>query len=113
MVRRMRFQHPSAGKTGTTNDFKDAWFIGCTKDLSTSVWVGRDDSSSMNLRSKRGLTGSNGAAPIWVFFMNQALKWTNTVEFPVPDVIKFIQVDLKAGRPQNPSTGSSYSKGLS
>ena len=51
IVRRMGFQHPAAGKTGTTNGFKDAWFNGFTKDISTSVWVGFDNNDSMKTRS--------------------------------------------------------------
>ena len=46
IVRRMGFKHPAAGKTGTTNEFKDAWFNGFTKDISTSVWVGFDNNNS-------------------------------------------------------------------
>jgi penicillin-binding protein 1A len=98
IVRRMGFKHPAAGKTGTTNDFKDAWFNGFTKDISTSVWVGFDDNDSMRTRSGRGLTGASAAAPIWVYFMQKALAGKTRVKFPVPDNIKFATVDVETGR---------------
>ncbi|MBC8285568.1 MAG: PBP1A family penicillin-binding protein, partial [Nitrospinae bacterium] len=98
VVRRMGFKHPAAGKTGTTNDFKDAWFNGFTKDISTSVWVGFDNNDSMRTKSGRGLTGASAAAPIWVHFMQKALEGKTRVKFPVPDNIKFETVDVETGR---------------
>ena len=98
VVRRMGFRHPAAGKTGTTNDFKDAWFNGFTKDLSTSVWVGFDNNDSMRTKSGKGLTGASAAAPIWVHFMQKALEGKTMVKFPVPDNIKFETVDVETGR---------------
>ena len=97
IVRRMGFKHPAAGKTGTTNNSKDAWFNGFTKDLSTSVWVGYDDNEPMIERSGRGLTGGGAAAPIWVLFMKKALQGKNRVKFPVPEGIKFEKVDARSG----------------
>ena len=98
VVRRMGFKHPAAGKTGTTNNFKDAWFNGFTKDLSTSVWVGFDNNDSMRTKSGKGLTGASAAAPIWVHFMQKALEGKTMVKFPVPDNIKFEMVDVETGR---------------
>ncbi len=98
VVRRMGFRHPAAGKTGTTNDFKDAWFNGFTKDLSTSVWVGFDNNDSMRKKSGKGLTGASAAAPIWVHFMQKVLEGKTMVKFPVPDNIKFETVDIETGR---------------
>ena len=98
IVRRMGFQHPAAGKTGTTNAFKDAWFNGFTKDISTSVWVGFDNNDSMKTRSGKGLTGASAAAPIWVHFMQKALEGKTKVKFPVPDNIKLVTVDVKTGK---------------
>ena len=103
IVRRMKFDYPVAGKTGTTNNYKDAWFTAFTKDLSTSVWVGRDDNKSMIMKTNRGLTGSRGAAPIWVFFMKQALKGKTRVDFPVPEGIKFVHLDPQTGIPEDPA----------
>lgn len=99
VVRKMGFDHPAAGKTGTTNDFKDAWFIGFTKDISAAVWVGYDNNDPMLDRAGKGLTGSKAAAPIWVFFMQKALEGKNKVYFPVPDGIKFVNVNVKTGLP--------------
>lgn len=98
IVRRMGFKHPAAGKTGTTNSFKDAWFNGFTKDISTSVWVGFDNNDSMIAKSGKGLTGASAAAPIWVYFMQKALEGKTRVKFPVPDNIKFETVDVATGR---------------
>ncbi len=97
IVRRMGFRHPAGGKTGTTNDFKDAWFNGFTKDISASVWVGYDDNGPMKTKSGRGLTGASAAAPVWVFFMQKALEGKNKVKFPVPENIKFATVDVETG----------------
>ncbi len=93
----MGFNRPAAGKTGTTNDFKDAWFTGFTPTLSTSVWVGYDDASPM--QNKRGvrITGSQGGIPIWVNFMKEAMKDEPVKDFPVPDNIEFAEVDPKTG----------------
>lgn len=60
---------PAAGKTGTTSDYHDAWFVGYTPDLVTGVWIGCDDNSSLN-----GMTGGNLPATVWKTFMQQALK---------------------------------------
>jgi penicillin-binding protein 2D len=97
VVRRMGFKHPAAGKTGTTNDFKDAWFNGFTKDFSVSVWVGYDNNESMVDRNGKGLTGGRAAAPIWVFFLQKVLEGKNIVKFPVPAGIKFETVDTQTG----------------
>ncbi|MCH8157355.1 MAG: peptidase, partial [Nitrospinae bacterium] len=97
IVRRMGFKHPAGGKTGTTNNFKDAWFDGFTKDLSASVWVGYDDNKPMVNRSGRGLTGGRAAAPIWVLFMQKALQGKSKVKFPIPEGIKFEKVDVQSG----------------
>jgi penicillin-binding protein 1A len=93
----MGFRHPAGGKTGTTNDFKDAWFNGFTKDISASVWVGFDDNKSMKGKSGKGLTGASAAAPIWTHFMQKALEGKSPVKFPVPDKIKFATVDVQTG----------------
>ncbi len=62
-------QRPVAGKTGTTNEYRDAWFIGYTPELATGVWVGFDDQRQLGDKE----TGSRAAAPIWVAFMKDAL----------------------------------------
>jgi len=60
------FTADAAGKTGTTNDLRDAWFAGFTRDLLAVVWVGRDDNQPL------GLTGAQAALPIWTAFMIRA-----------------------------------------
>jgi penicillin-binding protein 1A len=66
-----------AGKTGTTSDFKDAWFCGFTGNLTTVVWMGRDDNSSM-----RGITGGTGPAVLWHAYMARALKRLPSTAIP-------------------------------
>ena len=67
-VRRLGFEKPCAGKTGTTNDFKDAWFAGYTSSLTCAVWCGMDDST----RTVQGGYGATLALPIWVDIMKTA-----------------------------------------
>ena len=75
-ARRFGFTRPAAGKTGTTNDYKDAWFVGYTPDLLAVVWVGFDGPR------KIGLSGAEAALPIWTDFMKSA-----TASMPVTDFI--------------------------
>ena len=75
---------PAAGKTGTTNDVNDAWFIGYTPQLLAGVWVGFDEKRSLG----RGETGGHVATPIWTEFMEAALEGQPVLDFPVPDGIR-------------------------
>jgi len=84
---------PLAGKTGTTNDQADAWFLGFSPDIVTGVWVGHDESRFLGW----GETGSRAAAPIWVGYMREALKGRQVRDFPVPDPIVFARVDRETG----------------
>jgi penicillin-binding protein 1A len=86
-------KRPVAGKTGTTNDLRDAWFVGYTPSLVTGVWVGYDDRRSMG----QGETGSRAANPLWLYFMSEALDGTPPEEFPVPEGIAFAKIDGKTG----------------
>jgi 1A family penicillin-binding protein len=97
VIRRMGFKHPAAGKTGTTNAFRDAWFTGFTKDLTTSVWVGYDDNESMFRPNEKGVSGAHAAAPIWGLVMEQALKDSGQVNFPVPSKIRFEYANISDG----------------
>ncbi|MBT5258062.1 MAG: peptidase, partial [Nitrospina sp.] len=97
VIRRMGFKHPAAGKTGTTNAFRDAWFTGFTKDLTTSVWVGYDDNEPMYRPNEKGVTGAHAAAPIWGLVMEQALKDSEEVNFPVPSGIRFEYANISDG----------------
>ncbi len=88
---------PIAGKTGTSSDYSDAWFIGYTPSLLTGVWVGFDDKTSLG----KNETGSRAALPIWVSFMGQALKNT-PIEMPKPPKgIVFIKVEIETGLPSD------------
>ncbi len=84
---------PAAGKTGTTNDFRDAWFIGYTPSLIAGVWVGYDDHRSIGARE----TGARAALPIWLEFMKKALADREPEDFSAPEDIIFKQIDLKTG----------------
>ncbi len=97
VIRRMGFKHPAAGKTGTTNAFRDAWFTGFTKDLTTSVWVGYDDNESMFRPNEKGVTGAHAAAPIWGLVMEQALEGSEQKNFPIPTGIRFEQASISGG----------------
>ncbi len=84
---------PVAGKTGTTNDLKDAWFVGYTPSLVTVSWTGFDQERPLGDKE----TGSRAAAPAWVSFMKEALKKSPAVEFPVPDSIEFHPIVPQTG----------------
>lgn len=84
---------PLAGKTGTTNDQADAWFLGFSPDIATGVWVGHDESHFLGW----GETGSRAAAPIWVAYMKAALAKRRVRDFPVPEPIVFARIDRKTG----------------
>ena len=86
---------PVGGKTGTTNDVRDAWFIGFTPSLITGVWVGFDQEKSLGGHE----VGGRAAAPIWLYFMEKALQGKPAETFPVPAGIVFISVDARTGRP--------------
>lgn len=98
VVRRLGFDLPAAGKTGTTNGFKDAWFTGFTPTLTTSVWVGYDRAKGLKDTRGVGITGGRGAAPIWADFMIKATQGEPPREFPMPSDIRFEKVDPVTGR---------------
>ena len=80
------FPVPVAGKTGTTNDTRDAWFAGFTPEVLTVVWVGFDNNTS------HGLTGAGGALPIWKSFMTKNLPWLSEEDFFWPKGVREKQV---------------------
>jgi len=86
-------KRPAAGKTGTTNDLRDAWFMGFTPEIATGVWVGYDDRISMS----RGETGSRAASPIWLQFMQDLLQDRPVKDFPVPEGVVFAKIDARQG----------------
>ena len=90
---------PVAGKTGTTDETRDAWFMGFTPSLVAGVWVGFDQERSLG----RLEVGGRAAAPIWLYFAEKALQGTPVEVFPVPEGIVFIKVDPKTGTPAKAS----------
>ena len=82
-------KYPAAGKTGTTNDYRDAWFVGYTPQLVTGVWVGHDQPRP----GGKGFTGGAVAAPIWERFMRQALAGKPATDFVRPDSVVSVTID--------------------
>jgi len=86
-------KRPVAGKTGTTDDLRDAWFLGFDPTLVTGVWVGYDDRRPMG----KGETGSRAASPIWLDFMREVLKERAIVPFQYPEGVVVTKIDAKTG----------------
>jgi len=85
------FALDAAGKTGTTNDLRDAWFVGFTPELLAVVWVGLDDNQIL------GLSGAQSALPIWTAFMKRALAGRPNVPFTAPPGIVQLEIDRDTG----------------
>src|SRR5438874_100421 len=90
-ARSMGFRLTAAGKTGTTNDKRDAWFIGFTPTTLALTWIGFDDNAPV------GLSGGEGAIPIWTRYMAAATAGQPDADFPVPPGISFVEVDETSG----------------
>ena len=90
-----------AAKTGTTDDFTDALFIGYTPDLAVGVWVGYDKRETLG----EGETGASAAGPIWTDFMSYAIKKLGDNPFEIPETIIAIDIDGKTGLLANPDCG--------
>ncbi len=86
-------KRPVAGKTGTTNNLHDAWFVGYTPRYVTGVWVGFDNSASLG----KGETGSRAASPIWLDFMQHVLQNKPVRVFQVPEGVVFAKIDAHSG----------------
>jgi penicillin-binding protein 1A len=84
---------PVAGKTGTTNNLFDAWFVGYTPRYTTGTWVGFDDESSLG----KSETGSRAASPIWLGFMKKVLVGKPVRVFQVPEGVVFSKIDAETG----------------
>ncbi|MBI5239283.1 MAG: PBP1A family penicillin-binding protein [Elusimicrobia bacterium] len=89
-----RLGRPLAGKTGTSNENRDLWFIGYTPDLVAGAWMGYDDFSSLG---RKDWTGGSTVVPWWTEIMEQILKDQPKRDFPVPAKIVFVQVDSETG----------------
>ncbi|MBW2557244.1 MAG: PBP1A family penicillin-binding protein [Deltaproteobacteria bacterium] len=92
---------PVAGKTGTTNNLKDAWFMGFTPSLVAGVWVGFDDLKPLGKYE----TGSRAASPIFLYFMEKALAGTPVESFSPPEGVVFAKIDPETGAPAGPDSG--------
>ena len=86
---------PIAGKTGTSSDYGDAWFIGYTPSLLTSTWVGFDNKASLG----QGETGARAALPIWISFTEKALRDAPIETFKAPQGVTLVKVNLETGLP--------------
>ena len=89
--------HPLAGKTGTTDDSTDAWFIGYSPRLAVGVWVGFDERKPLG----KNETGASAALPIWREFMRLALENVEPTEFPVPQDVSIVSIDRATGLKAN------------
>ena len=98
------FTPDAAGKSGTTNDLRDAWFVGFTPELLTVVWVGLDDNQPV------GLTGTQAALPIWTSFMTRALSGRPDRTFEPPDGITFAEIDRDTGKLATPWCPRTFSE---
>lgn len=83
-----------AGKTGSTNNYYDAWFIGYSPQIATGVWVGFDKEKSLG----KGEVGGRSALPIWIDYMKEAHDGLPQMTFPVPDGIVFVNIDSETGK---------------
>lgn len=90
------FTADAAGKTGTTNDLRDAWFVGFTPELLTVVWVGLDDNQPL------GLSGAQAALPIWTQFMKNAIAGHTSSAFDAPPGVSFVEIDRDTGKIATP-----------
>ncbi|HET57366.1 MAG TPA: penicillin-binding protein, partial [Deltaproteobacteria bacterium] len=96
-------KRPVAGKTGTTNDLRDAWFVGFTPSLVTGVWVGFDDFRPLG----KFETGSRAASPIFLYFMQEALASMPVETFNPPEGVVFVRIDPETGLLANPDDKNS------
>jgi penicillin-binding protein 1A len=86
-------QWPLAGKTGTTDDHTDAWFVGFSTRIACGVWVGLDEKKTIY----KGADGAKAAVPIWIEFMKVALQSTTKEEFQVPEGMQVVEIDRVTG----------------
>jgi penicillin-binding protein 1A len=93
--------HNLAGKTGTTDNNTDAWFVGYSPNLAVGVWVGFDEPRSLGSRE----TGAMAALPIWRAFMEGALALRPAEDFPIPPDITFVSIDRRTGLKANRRAG--------
>lgn len=90
-----RLKRPLAGKTGTTQDNRDLWFIGMTPDIVAAAWMGYDDFASLG---RKDWTGGSTVVPWWTNIMEELLKDQPSRDFPVPEGILFVNIDAETGK---------------
>ena len=90
---------PAAGKTGTSTNYRDAWFFGFVPELMCGVWVGRDDFKPIG----HDVTGGQAALPIWLDFMRSALHGRPVRDFPVPAGVVLARANPETGAPAAPT----------
>ena len=95
---------PLGGKTGTTDDHGDAWFVGFSADIAAGTWVGFDERKSLG----KGETGGRAALPIWIDFMEKAHADAPVREFPVPEGVSYARVDPATGLLAGDGEGAGY-----
>ncbi|MCB0326011.1 MAG: PBP1A family penicillin-binding protein [Bdellovibrionales bacterium] len=95
--RALKLGRPAAGKTGTTNDNFDAWFVGYTPQLVTLVWLGYDQAKDLGVLEGGGRT----AVPVWSEFMLKTLKDEPKIDFDIPQGLVFAQIDSQTGKLAN------------
>jgi penicillin-binding protein 1A len=95
---RAAIDRPVAGKTGTTNDFLDGWFVGFTPDLVTAVWVGFDEPRPLGDNEGGGVV----AAPIFSAFMREALAGRPALPFRTPPGLRMVRINAETGEPAGP-----------
>lgn len=92
---------PLAGKTGTTDEYKDALFIGYSPHIAAGAWVGNDEASTLGPRE----TGARVALPIWIEFMQQALAGQARGYFDIPDNVRPVYIQPRTGEQLSPGSG--------
>ncbi len=104
-------KNPLAGKTGTTNDSRSAWFVGYSPDLVAGVFIGFDDNRSLG----EGETGAQAAVPVFIDFMREALKGAPSVDFKAPKDVKFVDIrgHREAFKPGTEPTGPAATPAIS
>ncbi len=102
--RARRLRRPVAGKTGTTNNNHDAWFLGFTPQIVAGVWVGFDTARPLG----KNEAGSRAAAPIWVAYLERALAQQPRSDFDVPPGIQFTRIDPKTGLLATPTSDAVF-----
>ena len=84
----------AGGKTGTTNDARDTWFVGYAENIIASSWVGKDDGSTLGDEQ----FGSSNALPIWLDFMNNSIDLLDETTFVIPEDITLVRIDKNTGK---------------